>query len=92
MSWSNTYTHTVVIGVDILTASIFWNTSNVTVSSLCGLELRRGYKHTPLALLGALLNKISKNHCELAIQADLGRQAKATLLLNSVPPRNAVPS
>lgn len=35
MSWSNTYTHTLAIAVDMLTAATFWNQEDVTVSTLC---------------------------------------------------------
>lgn len=88
MAWSNTYSHTLVIAVDIFTASTFWNTEDVTVSSLSGLALRKGEINTFLAHLGNLLNKIQNDHCELAIAADLSRCAQASALLNSVPPRN----
>lgn len=86
--WSNTYSHTLTIAADIFTASIFWNTEDVTVSSLCGLALRRGETTTFLARLGTLLNKIQTDHCELAIAADLSRSTQASALLNSIPPRN----
>lgn len=87
MTWSNTYSHTLAISVDIFTASVFWNTENVTVSSLAGLALRRGETTTFLARLGKVLNKIQPNHCELAIASDLNRQVTATALLTSVPAR-----
>lgn len=83
MSWSNTYSHTLAIAVDILTASVFWNVEDVTVSSLCGLAIRKGLTTSFLGRLGWVLNKISKNHCELAIAADLDRMSKGTALLNS---------
>lgn len=86
MAWSNTYSHTLAISVDVLTASVFWNVENVTVSSLAGIALRRGETTTFLARLGKVLNKIQTNHCELAVAADLARQASATTLLTSVPP------
>lgn len=87
MSWSQTYSYTLAIGVDILTASIFWKTQGVTVSSLCGLALRRGETRTFLARLGKILNKINANHCENAIASDLARQATAVALLTSILPR-----
>jgi hypothetical protein len=90
VAWSNTYSHTLAIAVDIFTASTFWNTEGITVSSLCGLALRRGETRTFLARLGYLLNKIQINHCELAIASDLSRSAQASALLNSVPPRNKI--
>lgn len=84
MSWSNTYSHTLAIGVDMLTASIFWNDTDVCVSSLCGLQLRRVIalqgSNWFLVQLGHLLNWIQADHCELSIAADIAR-ANATLAL-----------
>jgi hypothetical protein len=84
MSWSNTYSHTLAIAIDILTASIFWNVEDVTVSSLCGLALRSGRSSSFLGRLGRVLNRIQSNHCELAIAADLAR-AEACRTLLTVP-------
>lgn len=84
MAWSNTYSHTLAIAVDILTASVFWNVEDVCVSSLAGLSLRKRETNTFLARLGALLSKIEANHCELSIAADLDRMVEGTTLLNSV--------
>lgn len=84
MSWSNTYSHTLAIAVDMATASVFWNKEDITVSSLCGLALRANRSTSFPGRLGAILNKIQTNHCELAIQADLTRaQAIITLLSTS---------
>lgn len=83
MSWSNTYTHTIAIGVDMLTASVLWNRSDVTVSSLCGLELLKPSGVWSLRALGRLLNKLQANHCELAIQADILRAQRALRLLTA---------
>lgn len=74
MSWDSTYTYKVAISVDVLTASIFWNRTDLTVSSLCGLELRK--KATgkgaiwSLVQLGRFLNWLNKDHCESAIRGD----------------------
>lgn len=83
MSWSNTWTHTVAVAVDIFTASVFWNHEDVTVSSLCGLELRHGATGDRLlCTLGRFLNRIQANHCELAIAADRQRAEAALKLLS----------
>ena len=87
MSWSNTYSHTLAIAVDMLTASIFWNDEDVTVSSLCGVALRKGQTTTFLARLGKILNKIQANHCEMAITADKARAAQTITFLSSIPPK-----
>lgn len=80
MSWSGTYTHTLAIAADMGTASIFWNREDVTVSSLCGLELRKPAGNWFLRALGRLLNRVQANHCELAIAADRAR-AQSTIAL-----------
>jgi hypothetical protein len=85
MSWSNTYSHTLAIAADIFTASTFWNTEDVTVSSLAGLALRRKETSTFLARLGKVLNVLQRNHCEGAITSDLARLDSALALLTAVP-------
>lgn len=82
MSWSGTWTHTLAVAADIFTASIIWNHEDVTVSSLCGLELRAGPKGDPtMQRLGRFLNRLQANHCELSIAADRARAQSALKLL-----------
>lgn len=83
MSWSNSYTHTLAIAVDMLTASVFWNTTDVTVSSLCGKALEKGQSKTMLGLLGRALNRLQAGHCQMAIKADLDRINKAKAILEA---------
>lgn len=89
MSWSNTYSYTLAIAVDMLTASVFWNKTDVCVSSLAGLNLRRRAAGLGtnwfLYHLGLLLNRIQTNHCELSIQGDLARANSTITLLSSAP-------
>lgn len=74
MSLDNTYTYKIAVSVDVLTASIFWNRTDLTVSSLCGLELRKVAAGKggvwSLVQLGRFLNRLSKDHCESAIRGD----------------------
>ena len=37
MSWERTYTHTLAIATDVATASLFWNVSDLCISTLCRL-------------------------------------------------------
>lgn len=39
MSWGNTYAHTLAFTLDIAGALIFWNQSDITISSLCWLVM-----------------------------------------------------
>lgn len=81
MSWDRTYTHTIAVSIDVLTASIVWNDNDVCVSSLAGLALR-AKRSGFLAWLGRLLNKIQANHCELSIAGDIARCQAAIKLLS----------
>jgi hypothetical protein len=79
---SNTYMFKVLISIDIMVASLIWRNSDITISSYCGLALRR---QTPpiwaIALGRWVLNNLQKNHCELAITHDIGRATAALVML-----------
>lgn len=82
MSWQGTWTYIVARAADVFTASVIWKRDDVTVSSLCGLELRAGTKGDPtMQRLGRFLNRLQANHCELAIAADIARAQGAIKLL-----------
>jgi hypothetical protein len=56
----------------------FWKSqAPMTVSSHAGMALRRGEKHTPLALLGRFLNLIDHGHTEASISNDINRAEKS---------------
>ena len=69
------FLHGVALSLDYAVELLFeWRRSvPMTISSRCGLALRRGEKRTPMALLGKCLNWLSKGHCEGAIKADIER-------------------
>lgn len=75
-----------LLDLDIFICALALGTTDMTISSRCGLALRYG---RPLALiwLGHILNKISPNHCELAIANDLMRdQTSIDILTGKTPP------
>jgi len=92
MSWSSTYSHAIVIALDMLGSVLLWTNrgADVTVSSMCGLELRKTHTDAPyskrLVWLGRLLNWSEPGHCEAAIRSDLARLEVARALLTSIPP------
>jgi hypothetical protein len=92
MAWANTYTHALAIAADMFGSAILWanKTADVTISSVCGLELRRealGQKSATqrLVILGKVLNWIQPGHCEMAIAADMSRLETARTFLISIP-------
>ena len=89
MSYGNTYVLVLARSVDILLASWFWRDYDITISSMCGLELRKRALGRPakgwLCWLGGVLGKIQTDHCEQAIAADLLRAQQAQGILTSGP-------
>lgn len=79
-SGARTWTHIFAVSVDILFFSICRGVYDCTISSWCGLEIRKGSAGNKFGRgLGWVLNHIQKDHCELAIAAD---QARAAACLN----------
>lgn len=69
--------------VDVLFASWFWKKVDVTISSLCGLALRKNPNvRTFNGYLGRLLNKIQPGHTEMAIASDIARAQEILKVLS----------
>jgi hypothetical protein len=77
---NNSYTMVLARAVDIFACTIIWRDYDVTISSMCGLQLRTATPALWARLLGGMLNTLQTNHCESAILADLQR-AKTTLTM-----------
>ncbi len=77
---NNTYTMVLARAIDIFACTLIWRDYDVTISSMCGLQLRTATPRLWARLLGGMLNTLQKGHCEAAILADLTR-AKATLIM-----------
>ena len=77
---SNAYTMVLARAVDIFACTLIWRDYDVTISSMCGLQLRTTKPALWARALGWVLNHLQANHCDLAIAADLQR-AKATLTM-----------
>lgn len=67
--------HNIAVAFDYCLSMLLWLRveTPMTVSSECGLALRRGERWTPAAILGRMLNAINSGHTEDAIAADLAR-------------------
>ena len=75
---ARSWTHAFALAVDVLTFSIIRQRFDITISSWCGLQLRRGARGAWFGrILGTVLNHIETNHCELAIAADADRARTA---------------
>ncbi len=87
MAWSRyAWTRVLATSVDIFFAAIVWRHYDVTISSLTGLALRRPNPPWWAERLGAFLNWVQPNHCELAIASDAARARAAIELLSGHAP------
>ncbi len=81
-TYNKSYAVTIARTIDIMLCGWIWRQYDLTISAECGLELRKGAKARRWAkILGAFLNWIETNHCELAILADLERLEIARKIL-----------
>lgn len=73
--------------LDILCATWLWRDYDITISSICGLQLRRARPAWWAIVLGRwFLNHIEAHHCELAIAADSVRAQEALRILLGTEP------
>lgn len=89
MSWDQTYSHNVLLALDLYCALIFFNRAGLTISTLSGLV--RDGKDGPLKLWGwqrAFLRwlepRLTRAHVDAALKADTAR-AQLALTLMGVP-------
>lgn len=96
MSFSGTYLHTVLVGLDDFGASVLFNEPDLTISSMCGL-LHRADLDKEDAVLGlhpwqrgllrairAGLEAVRPGHCERAIAADEARARRTIIFLQQL--------
>lgn len=76
-TYSNSYVMVLARTIDILACGWIWRTYDITISSMCGLELRNNVPKKWAVFLGWVLNTIQANHCEQAIAADIERAMQA---------------
>lgn len=88
MSWEGTYSHQVLLSLDLWAAGVFFNKSGLTVSTLAGLV--RDQLDAPLKLygwqrgvLGWIEPRLSNAHCEAARAADIARARVALSLMGA---------
>ncbi len=78
----NTYAWVLARTIDILLCGWVWRDYDITISSMCGLELRRPLPAWWARVLGGALNFCFKGHCEKAIAADTQRATEALAILS----------
>jgi hypothetical protein len=82
---TNTWVFKVLLYFDMFIGACIWRDSGVTISSYCGLSLRKKSPSLWAKLLGGALNKLQKGHCESAITHDIVRAQAAIVILHSQP-------
>ena len=75
------YVMKALIALDMFACCLIWRDPDVTISSMCGLELRKPDPKWWAVIIGGALNWINKGHCESAIIGDIGRAQAALVLL-----------
>ena len=75
------YNYKLALFVDLFFCAAIWRDADITISSMCGLELRSRVPVWWAKVLGGLLNRIQANHCELAIKDDMLRCGLAMSIL-----------
>jgi hypothetical protein len=83
---NNSYGVVLARTVDILLCGWIWRDYDITISSMCGLELRKPVPARWARILGWCLNHIQTNHCKQAIDADMLRAHTALLILVGMTP------
>lgn len=95
MSFDNTYSHNVLIALDMLGAALLINRDDITISTMCDMVEKgddsclklHGWQRAFLAWLGPVLNKIQANHCAQARLGDIARAESTLKVLR--PPQQA---
>lgn len=80
---NNGYVFKVLLYFDMFVGACIWRDSGVTISSYCGLELRKPAPRWWARVLGGALNWISPGHCSDAITHDIGRSHEALTILGA---------
>lgn len=92
MSFDNTYSHNVLVGLDMFGAALLFNRDDLTISTMCDMVMKgddaslklHGWQRAFLAWLGPVLNKIQADHCGQARLGDIAR-AESTLKVLKTP-------
>lgn len=79
--YNRSYVFIVLRAVDLFVACLIWRDYDVTISSFTGLEMRKPKPRWWAKALNWFLNKCEKNHCELAIAADIERANTSLAIL-----------
>jgi hypothetical protein len=86
MTWTNTYSHTFLLALDLWAAAVFFNRPRVTISTMACLV--HDGKDAPLELqewqrsfLRWLAPKLSTAHCRGALQSDIDHLQAALFMV-----------
>jgi hypothetical protein len=85
VTYSNTYAAVLARTIDICLCGWIWRKYDITISAMTRLELKTPAPRGWAKRLGAFLDWIQPNHCELARQADIERALEALTILGPMP-------
>ena len=78
---TKTYPYKILHAIDVFACTLLFRDSDVTISAMTGLAMRKANPPWWARALNAFLNAIQRGHCEMAIQADIERAQAAIRLL-----------
>lgn len=81
MKLTNVYYMVLARSLDVMACSWIWRDYDITISSMCGLALRKLAPPLWARVLGWVLNHLQTGHCEQAIAADIQRCQQALAIL-----------
>lgn len=81
MSLTQTYPYKILHAIDVFACTLIWRDSNVTISAMTGLAMRKPNPPRWAKVLNAFLELIQKGHCAMAIQSDIERAQEAIRIL-----------
>lgn len=80
--YSQTYVAVLGRALDLFISTALKRDYGITVSSWCGMTLRKGDSSSPYWKLGKFLNFLQKDHCELAMACD---RERAQYVIDTLP-------
>ena len=78
---TQTYGFKVLFFIDTFIASLIWRDAGITISAMCGLELKKPKPRWWARAISRLCNLVQANHCALAVEYDTWRAYQTIAIL-----------